>query len=493
MLGRSQIFLVRSASRRALLGLLLGPLLWSHLAESKICIEPLLKNSSTSFTENQDEAAQVIDYLQGTLHSLRLMRGDNGLIADKIEVSADGTKILKSLTSPTNIALDILVLVERSLNPQLAKLGEEDPHSTLTKIIAALEEAPIHRRTQLFYSWYSTESGPPRPHSLSVSAVDNMHLALALWTLKEALPETEMGQKAFRLFQRMDFSIFAHLKSNLFRGNLKFEGDGWKLEFYHYGNLGSEARSLYTLGYALGLLKGIENSEDFFSNAIRKIKAEMLPTPEGEILGLWDGGTFQMLLPEVLIGESQYSKRMDEIFENFGRYKLNQAQRKNLPIGAAGFSASNMGVEGRNDFEGFPHYSGHLGNVELVSRYNSDLHNSELRSRWESVVTPHAIMLATPENPRSYLAILKDAESLGGAQSLYQSGLGWMDALHVNGPHKGKVVPVQLSLNQGMIALSLIRLLDENHLSASARYLEKNPLTRRRLQKVYESIDEKLK
>ena len=67
-----------------------------------------------------------------------------------------------------------------------------------------------------------------------------------------------------------------------------------------------------------------------------------------------------------------------------------------------------------------------------------------------------------------------------------------MDGYHVKGPYKGQVVPVQISLNQGMIEMALSQMLSADGLSSSSRALMNNPIVNARLRFFYHLLDQKL-
>jgi hypothetical protein len=132
---------------------------------------------------------QYLGYLQATLAGIEKMRTVSGLILDKVRVRfrGEGTpqlESLNSLTSPTNIALD-LILQSEALG---RGWGRTESNRAIATTLTALERLEVHRPSGLYFSWYSTDLLEPK--SKDVSSVDNIHLALALWSVSELFPGT---------------------------------------------------------------------------------------------------------------------------------------------------------------------------------------------------------------------------------------------------------------------------------------------------------------
>ncbi len=447
----------------------------------------------------KSENHQAKRYFLDTVASLEKMRGTNGLLMDKLWLKRgkDGisvkTQTLNANTSPTNIALDLLVQIERLKMNLSTSPDQADALANIDKILTTLEEFPKHKDSSLFFSWYSQGKNAEVVNK-SVSSVDNIHLALALWTLRETFQNKIIGARAGKLFSKMDFSDFYDKKTGLVHGNLINKDNRWIKEAYHFGDLGSESRSVYSLGDALGLFKKIGDVKDstFSNRAINALHAEVKQTSEGPILALWDGGAFQLLLPEILAGESRRSPALASMFSNYARYTVNAGKTEGIPLPAA-YSASNVGIDGQKFFQGAS-YNGKAGHPELVSAEHVDVLDPVLREQWDKVVTPHALVLAATHEPSLILSSLKKAEQIGKDQDfkLYEAGWGWMDGVHVRGKNKGEVVPVQLSLDQGMIALTLARLLAPNRQSVSETALIHNPEASKRLDDFYRQLQLKL-
>jgi hypothetical protein len=424
-------------------------------------------------------------YFRDTYASLECMRAGTRLVADWAEIGPATGAVCplasrSVFTSPTNIALDLLVQREAWDLPEYRERAAE----SISRTIGTLQVLERHGASGMFHNWYSV--GDPgaaaRVADPFLSSVDNLHLAYALWVIARTGPE-ESRAVAQRVFLSMDFGVFHDPHDGLFVGGARLVAGEVIPEKWKYRYFGSEARSLYAIGWALGLVR----SPDFASQALRSIHADVLswsqPDQIHRLLALWDGGAFQLLLPRLLIAEERYSSQLAKMFVAYGRYIVDQGEKRGLPVPAA-HSACQFDRLG---------YQGKAGSVGLVAPANGDVLNPHLRERWEAVFTPHAAMLAAPLLPLELSDALVRAESLSdGKVSLYREGLGWMDALHVQGPRKGEVVPIQLALDQAMIALASAQLLAKDGMTAGARALHADPETRSRLEGFYRLVDQRL-
>ena len=413
---------------------------------------------------------KTVPYLDATLDNLESMRGSNGLPKDTISINT----VLNPDTSPTNIGVDLMIQTELN-NLKLI----DQSLSTLSKL-------RFHRPTGLFFSRYSTDLDSSVT-DFSVSAIDNLHLALALWTIGETYSNTDIGRKAAKLFQRMDFSVYLQENSGLIKGNLKYENGEWTVEEYAFSDLGSEARALYSLGFALNLFKSKKMDEILIKKSLHSTMAEIFSSREGVLLKLWDGSAFQLFFPKIFIGEERYSLMLSEIFKNTAKFMVSEGERRNLEIPAA-HSAMRATISENKDR---PSYQDKAGIKALISSRNQDRHDSQLARHWDTVFTPYALVMAATAD-QSLMTHLKKAEKLGQESwPLYSESRGWFDGYHLAGDMKGQVVTAQISLNQGMIALSLMQMNSPDGKSVSARALFKNQGVRSRLKRFYELLDEK--
>ncbi len=441
---------------------------------------------------SQSTQVSVNRYLETTLTSLDMMRGQNGLLRDAIWIKNNVDKSFEIVTlnpdtSPTNIAVDLLINAELLNQPKYKHAAIKNLNRTLN----ILNQVDIHQPTGLFFSRYSSDTQIPTIKDPSVSSIDNLHLAIALWTISETNPNNVLGKKALALFQRMDFSIYYDHDSGLIGGNLRKENDQWIRETYNFANLGSEARLLYSAGYALGLFRNIKNENDFLIKAFSHLKLEIYQSHEGPLLKLWDGAAFQLFFPRIFANENLYSNTMDKLFTNKANFMIAEGHRRSL-ITPAAHSAIRVGTH-EDVFKGEGSiYRDKGGNLSLVSSDNADVNDPTLRKLWDGAFAPYALVMAAAASPEMIMPELNRLEKMhSDVDYLYHQKLGWMEGMHVTGPRKGEVVASQLSLNQGMLALSLLQLDSSDGLSASARAMNTNIVIRNKMQKFYQYFDKK--
>lgn len=473
-------------------------LFFGALALSLLVQAPLRVSASQCADLFADRTAthtsqQIAGYLSGTKQSLEQMRGENALVADMVEIKSAANGTLRSIvinpnTSPTNIAVDLLVQVELAANP----LAKARALKNISGVLGTLETLNFHQATGLFFSRYVADK-TSAVADMSVSSIDNLHLAISLFTIRHEFAGTEIGDQAGRLYDRMDFSAYYNEATGLIGGNLSYRNGKWTRDTYDFANLGSEARLLYSAGWAMGLFKDQQGNANFISRALANIKAEVLSTKDGDILKLWDGSAFQMYFPKMFINEELYSASLKKMYLALADYMVAEGTRRQLVVPAAhspGVVPFAEAVAGASDIK----YKDKSGIQALVCSDNNDLKIPDLKRNWDSTFTPYAFFMASTSNPSKFMPLLDGAAKLmTGNQSLYSPLLGWMDGYEVTGVLKGEVVPAQLSLNQGMIALSLLQMQKIDGLSASSRALFADPIIKARLMIFYQLFDRKLK
>jgi hypothetical protein len=447
---------------------------------------------------------QYTRYLDDTLQSLDKLRGKNGLLQDSAEVLPGDSnhpaklKIMKSDTSPTDIGLDLLTQASVAKG---SGSGSVKATETMMKIVSTLgdEKFPVHHPLVgrgpavdtnhiLFFSWYSTKEN--KATVKNVSSVDNLHLALALWTVAKNFPDQAVGQKAQTIFNKIDLSSFYDPKTGLMGGNFTYDKKAgtWSRDAYNYQYFGAEARSIYGVGYALGLFKTV-NPSDSISKTVNSLTMELYPTPAGNILRTWDGGAFQTILPEDLINEDAYSPKLAESAHAFGPFILQQGTKVGGTFVPAGFSAGQIG---RNA------YAAQAGNPQLIATIHKDYCDPVKKEDWTKSFTPHAALFAatvSPELADRFSAPLSRLENYSsGKDKLYNSGIGFSDGLIVDPKdlNYGKVVPGVLALDQLFIAQGIMRMSDPQGDGLSANTLADDPDVSRKLQQFYSAVDEKL-
>jgi hypothetical protein len=355
----------------------------------------------------------------------------------------------------------------------------------IEKTIQALNGLPRHRASGMFHNRYSSGRGGELPRVVDsyLSSVDNIHLAYALWVIGRTGPDSSR-KTAVKMLARMDFAFFYDEADGLFHGGARLRNGVPVLEEWKYRYLGSEGRSLYSLAWGLGLIR----DPAFLSKAMKSLEADILVWNDGgtsrELLALWDGGAFQLLLPRLLVQEELYSESLREMFKGYARFVLSEKTRRRIPVPAS-HSACQLGLPSS--------YLGKAGSIGLVSPRNADIHDPQLRAQWDSLFTPHAAFLAAPFALKRMSEELGRAEKLrDGNTALYRTGLGWMDALHLEGKSRGLIVPAQISLDQAMIALVSAQIESARGATLGARALHGVPVIRDRLKSFYRALDQVL-
>ncbi len=438
------------------------------------------------------EAKQISDYLLDTVSSLETLRGKNGIVADASWVQAQKNapatiRILNENTSPSNIAVDLLVHTEIVLRG----IQINDSAKTLSRALDTLSLLKRHVPTGLFFGWYSTKiEGDVMVQNLS--SIENIHLALALWTIKESFPNSSMGKQAKTLFESMDFSIFYEERTGLIGGNFRYIQGQWVRDKYNFDYLGSEARILYSVGWALGVFKKYGGSTDFVKKALENIVFEKTESGNGSLLKLWDGSAFQLLFPKIFAGEEQDSPVLKKMHATLGQHMVSEGARRGLSVPASHSPGVNKIIT-LNENSAIALYNDKAGNKNLVSAFNKDLDYPPFNRNWDQTFTPYALFMAATANPSLLLPLLENLKKIkSGDDNLYLPGLGWMDGYNISGDFNEQVVPAQLAINQGMIGLSLLQLGSTDGLSASGRALHNHSEVNDRLKYFYNLLDQKI-
>ena len=116
-----------------------------------------------------------------------------------------------------------------------------------------------------------------------------------------------------------------------------------------------------------------------------------------------------------------------------------------------------------------------------------------MKEHWQETLTPHAFYLESEYlSEATWNAFHELAHRSDGELKFFSEERGWLDGLQIGGASSGRLVPVQISLDQLMILLSLQRQESVDGMTPSARALYQNPHTRKKLREYYSLLDEKL-
>lgn len=334
-----------------------------------------------------------------------LRHPSTGLVVDQVKVlrRASGVgdcpvRVTTEATSPTNIALDILLQLEAHAR---ARSTDEALHieALLYRIVRSLGKIPYEPVSGLFHNRFlpSLIESYPATNPIAdpmVSSVDNLHLVMSLWAITQYFPGTQLAERAEAIFARMDFSVFYKEENGLWHGALYKQGDTFVVGDWTYTHLGSEARTIYSMAAGWNWMK---SDPEYFAKIRANAIAEPFRLGGYHLMRTWDGGAFQLLLPSLLVGEEKYSRSLERIFSDYAKLVLDQASNhENIYRVPAAFSACQYGVrwtartepgEGDEgslpDCGAFPCYNGKAGHRVLVSLLNQDLKDPAQEKIWE--------------------------------------------------------------------------------------------------------------
>ncbi len=419
-----------------------------------------------------------------TLESLNAMRDPKSfMVGDKSVWSEDfKNQSNDGVLTSTNTALDLILLCD-----QKTKLAK----NKISKIVQTLSRLDKYKKgnSEFFYWGYKKDSaGKYVVTNREVSSLDNFHLALALWVVSKTQHDEKLKKMAMELFQKLNLDPFVDPDSGLIRGAFKDDGkDLNKSGNFLYSFWGSETRSIYALGPALGLIS--ENPKTYFEKVSKNLVVSCTRLPSNEtMVKTWDGGTFQYLLPELLFNQSAFSKPMKKSFESLLGVSREQKEKKQLSFNPA-FSACQIAEKSHAAFasDTQKQYGGTTGFHSLMSDSNQCKHNA---SDVERVVSPHAVLLLAMMDANPFANDIAEMKKIIGPNGpLYIDGSGFMDGYYVKG---GRVVPDQLALDQLMSGLAIARILSTDQRSASSRELDRDPNVRALIKDFYAVMNPKI-
>lgn len=369
--------------------------------------------------------------------------GGTGLPIDRIKIDAADKVVERTpATSPTNIGLflaAIAVQKDRGVVPR------EKAEALAEKALAALENLSRDSRG-FFANWYDADDGtllPQTGRGLNasgelvtvegagfVSSVDNGNLMIALEALAHAFAASpKISAAAERILEPMRRNFAAAF---LDRGFVNL-GYFWKedqtyLSESRYDRLGSEARSIVAVLEAQGFLPSGTLEKMASNAAFAEYSLGKDPrAPKVRVFKTWDGGIFQWLLPNVLLGETKLSP------------EFLQHHRDLIDVlfaeGRGGFPAA---------YSACDHPGGGYEGKSGVAVLAEDAEH--VRS---GVITPHALFLLSQVVPERAAAALTRLEALH--PNVMREGLGFADAVD---EVTGEVADTILSLDQLMSLLA---------------------------------------
>lgn len=417
---------------------------------------------------------------------LEAMRNSLGMISNSAVIKgkfrASALKVFDNTFGATDVGLDLLVQMSALEVPELRARAEYNIH----QILGVLARIPRHG-SGLFFRWYRPSEGGSWA-SVSdddVSSIDNLHLALALWTASQRLVKKLPGLSAQArcLYSAFDFTPFFDVERKLIGGNLRRKNGSWELEGYRY-HLGSEARSLYFLGYALRLFKNVKDVDLLSSIAIAPL--ESIDKEGTALFKVWDGALFQLFLPALLIDEQRYHPGWRAAHVKVWRQLMNGKEQPCLPPAMS--SATLVGVSFSSDTEEplSLSYTGKAGHAWLKETSNPD-------EVFENLFVPHAALLAGLENQEEALALLAQVEKCFSSHLVpaFLPQYGFVSAVRLE-LNSGVTVPGAVGVDKTIEALSLFTYLSSDRVSPCAAALQGNRSARLRLEEAYRNLSARL-
>ena len=428
-----------------------------------------------------------------------------GLPADNIEGDLDPATRSK-YTSPTNIGAYLWSAIVAS------KLGVIDRRELVSRTrttLSSVERLQRHPASGQYYNWYdpaTLELLHTWPVDGSVvypfaSSVDNAWLAAALMVVRNAVPEVRA--QAQKLLDPMDFAFYydevgrgPDVPAGLMRGGFwdapppgcalpgNYTGTGPDVYYtcHTYGSFASETRMITYVAISLGQVppahyfgpwRTFPDTCDWGWQEQKPVGQFVdylgVPVFEGQytyrglkFVPTWGGDMFEDLMPDLFVPEVKWGK--DSWARQHSVYVRGQIEHglADAKYGYWGFSPSS------NPDGGYREYGVDIMGLDTPG-YTSDQERTSVDVGFEGcreatpppatygdgVVTPHAVVLALPYQPKAALTELaklrRDFDSYGPG--------GYYDAIAVR---SGKVAKRYLALDQGMIMGALGNLLADD-------------------------------
>jgi hypothetical protein len=388
---------------------------------------------------------------------------EHGLPLDTIKFNENSVESSKAYigdyTNVTDIAMYLLSVVTAF---NLEFISKQNALERLDRSLTTL--ARLETFNGFFFNYYDTTS--LERTSNFISFIDSAWLTAGLMVVRTAFPE--FYERSSRLINQADFGwLYDDVKQLMSHGyyvNLQHPSE------YHYGLLYTESR----LGSLIAIGKGDVPEKHWFKmmrtlpakyywqsllpsgrkpKLIRgiKLKGGYYQWRDYKFVPSWGGSLFEALMPTLVVDEQNYASqslgRNDNVHATIHRrYALEEL---NYPVW--GMSPSSAVA-----IDGYAEYG-----IKFLGA----------RGYKCGVVTPHASALALMESPKEASSNL---QKLAKHYDIYGE-YGFYDAVD---PITGKVAYKYLSLDQGMLLVSLANYL-KNHVIQ--KYFAQDPIAARAL------------
>lgn len=417
-------------------------------------------------------ARSLESYFKDSFHSMELLLSErSGIPIDKGVVEDGKIRVIQSLTSPTNIGMGLLQYVSAR---DMKFAAEDEARAVILRMLKTLSKMERHS-SGLFYSWYETNAEEPFVTSRYVPSIDNTNLTAALKIVGEAYKNDgtaegkEISRLAYAIIDPQDYSVIYDEAKGLLAGGITAEGK--KETWYPAETLGSESRMSSQIIAALGKI----DKATILNSKIEIRKYRLSTDEEIPVLATWDGGAFQMFMPNLFVAED-LNPVMKMLLFNYTRVMEDQGNTRNILN--KGIAAAYSACETANG------YNGEQGIAALAQNPNAS------RSRpgyykWQSAITPHALFLSGTVNRNLAINNLTKLKDMPG---IYIDGFGFVDSLAAS---DGSSVPSKLVLDEGMILAAIYKMSDPEGLGL-AKYLYGSDIGKD-LKNILKVQDDKLK
>ncbi|MDO8536387.1 MAG: M23 family metallopeptidase, partial [Candidatus Omnitrophota bacterium] len=234
------------------------------------------------------------------------------------------------------------------------------------------------------------------------------------------------------ILDSQDYSAIYDAKAGLLTGGIDRDG---RVETWHpAGTFGSESRLGSQVIAAIGKIP--QNSIN--NSAIKIIKYKLSTGQEIPVLATWDGGAFQMFMPNLFVSEDS-NPAINMLLKNYIRVMGDQ--KKNGIAAAHSASETTSG------------YNGQQG-ITALAQNSEALPSSPKYAEYQANITPHALFLAGMVDANfasENLNKLREAYP-----DIYVPGFGYVDSVNLS---TSSTAQYKLTLDDGMIICSLYKML----------------------------------
>lgn len=361
---------------------------------------------------------------------------ENHLISDHLKTG--DFPMAAMYTSPTNIAMDLLVITGAA---ELGILSKKEGADRIAAVLRTVKK--LKRWKGFFYNFYeTTRLNVTRGF---ISSIDNAWLAIALTVARQAFPG-EVAQAATALIDEMHFQEFLDPENNHLV--IGFDTERQAFTPYHYGMLATEARAMSFFAIGKGDLPRehwwylYRTAPEAWEWQSQKPQGKWVDrdrvhyfqgfyeTDGKKFVPSWGGSLFEFLMPTLVINEKEYSQKALGL-----NNKIATEMQRDYALKERGYPL--WGISPAATASGRRWAYGEYGYKKLGVKGYSD----------KGVITPYAGFLALETLPKDAIRNIRKWLSFKtyGEYGFYDS---------ITFPN-GKVNSQYLALDQGMIFVAI--------------------------------------